>query len=58
VTVHACGGVLLLVREDGVGAACDGVGGRGGRDVGSGPSTARGFAENSILFVDQHCNCV
>jgi hypothetical protein len=26
-----CGGVLLLVRKDRVGAACDGVGGRGGR---------------------------
>jgi hypothetical protein len=36
-----CGGVLLLVREDGVDVACDGVGGRVGRDVGGGQSAAR-----------------
>jgi hypothetical protein len=50
VTVHACDGVLLLVRKDGVGAACDGVGGRGGRDVGGGQSAACGFAGLGVAY--------
>jgi hypothetical protein len=45
-----CGAVLLLVREDGVGAACDGVGGRGGRDMGGGQSAARGFAGLGVAY--------
>jgi hypothetical protein len=50
VTVHACGDVLPMVREDGVGAACDEVGGRGGRDVGSGQSDARGFTGLGVAY--------
>jgi hypothetical protein len=45
-----CGGVLLLVKEGGVGATCDGVGERGGRDVGGGQSAVRGFAGLGVAY--------